>query len=318
MNPHNQPCDCHDDHCQHHDSEGIESSKFDQMFRLYDLHLHDEIQQAEAHALLQSHRQENDIREVKSFLFSCLELTSLLVTDTEESILRMTEKVNRLSDLNPQLPHPAGICIYPRFVHLVSQSLEIDGMQLATVAGGFPSAQTFPEVKLAETALALHDGANEIDTVLPVGLFLSEDYDALADEISELKEACGEDATLKVILETGALRTATNVKKAALLAMYSGADFIKTSTGKIEPGATTDAAYTMCQAIRDYYNHTGRRVGIKIAGGIRTTAQAVDYYTIVKATLGSDWLTPALFRIGASSLANALLSDLSGSTVHYF
>ena len=318
MKPHDHHCDCHDDHSHHHDNEGVVASKFDQMFLLYNLHLHDEIVQAEVRALLDAHRQENDTPEVKSLLFSCLELTSLLVTDTEESILALTEKVNRLSDLNPLLPHPAGLCIYPRFVHLVSQSLEVDGMQLSTVTGGFPSAQTFPEVKLAETALALHDGATEIDTVLPVGLFLSEDYDSLADEIGELKEACGEETTLKVILETGALGTATNVKKAALLAMYSGADFIKTSTGKVEPGATPDAVYTMCQAIRDYFNQTGLRVGLKVAGGIRTVAQAVDYYTIVKEVLGETWLTPAWFRIGASSLANALLSDLSGNTVKYF
>lgn len=299
-------------------TEGENVSKFEQMFRLYNLHLHDEIVQMEARTLLERHRAENDSKEVKRLLLSCLELTSLTVTDTEESVLAMTEKVNRLSEENPQLPHMAGMCVYPRFVKLVSQSLEVDGMELSTVTGGFPSAQTFAEVKLAETALALHDGATEIDTVLPVGMFLSEDYEGLSDEMAELKEACGKEARLKVILETGALKTATNVKKAALLAMYSGADFIKTSTGKVSPGATTDAVYTMCRAIGEYYDKTGIKVGIKIAGGVRTAAQAVDYYTIVKETLGREWLDPTWLRIGASGLANNLLSEISGKSVEYF
>lgn len=307
----NQNCDCHHEHNEH-------LSKYDQMFEMYDLHLHDEIIQETAKNILATHLKENDNNEVKKFLFSCIELTSLKVTDSEDSVLELTENVNNFCDKNPGIPHPAGICIYPRFASVVSNSLEVDGIEIACVCGGFPSAQTFPEVKTIETALALKDGATEIDTVLPVGYFLKEDHETVSDEISEIKETCGEETSLKVILETGALQTATNIKKAALIAMYSGADFIKTSTGKIEPGASPAAAYIMCQAIKDYYNNTGRKVGLKVAGGIRTSEAALSYYTIVKETLGKDWLDPAWFRIGASSLANQILSDIEGKVIKIF
>ena len=208
--------------------------------------------------------------------------------------------------------------MYPRFTSIVSTSLEADNVQITSVCGGFPSSQTFPEVKTIETALALKDGATEIDVVMPVGYFLSGDYEQVSDEISELKATCGEETTLKVILETGALGTAVNIKKAALMAMYSDADFIKTSTGKVEPGATPAAVYVMCKAIKEYYEETGRKVGIKIAGGVKTTADAIKYYTLVKELLGEEWLDPNWFRIGASKLANHLLSDIKGETVNYF
>jgi deoxyribose-phosphate aldolase len=306
----------HDAHDHEHVSEY--ESKYQQMFKKYDLHLHDELVQEDVKQLLADHKAENNTREVKRFLFSCIELTSLRVTDSEDSVLKLVEKVNRFTDANPDFPHLASICVYPRFASVVSNSLEADGVEITAVTGGFPSSQTFAEVKTVETALALKDGATEIDCVMPVGYFLAEDYETVSDEIAELKETCGEETTLKVILETGALQTAANVKKAALMAMYSGADFIKTSTGKIEPGATPAAALVMCRAIKEYYQKTGTKIGIKVAGGIRTTEQALDYYTIVKETLGADWLMPQWFRIGASSLANNLLSDIMGKAVKAF
>jgi len=305
-----------DEHCHHDENETI--SKYQQVFNQYGLDLHDEIVQEETKKLISRHFEENNTREIKKTIFGLIELTSLKATDNEDSILRLVEKVNRFSNENPEFPNIAGICVYPRFVEIVSNSLEADKVELVTVTGGFPASLTFPEVKTIETALALKDGATEIDTVLPVGLILNEDYEQASDEIQETKEICGEEHLLKVILETGALQTAVNIKKSALLAIYSGADFIKTSTGKIEPGSTPFAVYTMCKTIKEYYEKTGTKIGIKVAGGIKTPKQAVEYYTIVKEILGEDWLTPSLFRIGASSLANNLLSDITGEMVKFF
>lgn len=307
---------CHHDHC-HHDEEEI-SSKYQQVFNMYDLHLHDEIVQEETKNLIARHFEENNNSDVKKKIFSFVELTSLKVTDNEDTILKLVEKVNRFTNENPDFPHLAGICVYPRFVEIVANSLEADNVEISTATGGFPSSQTFPEVKTIETALAIKDGATEIDTVLPVGFFFNNDYEQICDEIQEIKEICGEDKCLKVILETGALQTAVNIKKAALMAIYSGADFIKTSTGKIEPSATPAAVYTMCKTIKEYYDKTGTKIGIKVAGGVKTATQAVEYYTIVKEILGDDWLQPSLFRFGASGLANNLLSEITGEKVSFF
>lgn len=304
----------HDGHIHNHTDERPKS-KYDQAFSLYDLHLHDELVQSEVKTLLANHLNENKTNDVLSYLFGRIEVTSLRVTDNEDSILRMVENINTFCNDNPAFPHPAGICVYPRFVQTVSQSLEVEGMEISTVCGGFPSSQTFPEIKTVETALALKDGATEIDTVMPVGYFLVGDYDTVFNEIDEIRLACGSDTALKVILETGALQTAVNIKKAAILAMYSGADYIKTSTGKIEPGATPMAVYTMCQAIKEYFEKTGIRIGIKVAGGVRTVEDAVGYYTIVKEILGHEWLDNDLFRIGASGLANNILSAIKGENV---
>ena len=185
------------------------------------------------------------------------------------------------------------------------------------MSGSFPSSQALIEVKVAETALAVKDGATEIDIVMPVGKFLSGDYESVCDDISEMKEACGA-APMKVILETGALKTASNIKKASILAMYSGADYIKTSTGKMEPAATPEAAYVMCQAIKEYYEQTGIQIGFKPAGGINTVMDAIIYYTIVKEILGEKWLTNKWFRLGTSRLANMLLSELTGEETKFF
>lgn len=314
MTPHDH-CNCNHDQ---HNHEAQPQSKYAQAFSKFKLHLHDEVIQDEVKTLLAGHSAENNNVEVYKFLFSTIELTSLRVTDNEDSILSLVEKVNAFANENPTFPHPAAICVYPRFVNLVNNSLEVDNMEISTVCGGFPSSQTFPEMKTIETSLAIKDGATEIDIVLPVGFFLAEDYDTVYEEIDEIKLCCGTETSLKVILETGALQTAENVKKAAILAIYSGADYIKTSTGKIEPGATSMAVYTMCETIKEYYDLTGTRIGLKIAGGVRTTEDAVNYYTIVKEVLGEEWLDNRLFRIGASGLANNLLSSIVGEKVKAF
>lgn len=211
----------------------------------------------------------------------------------------------------------AGICVYPNFAQVVRTVLDVSRVDVVCVSGGFPTSQTFIEAKIAETALAIDGGADEIDIVLNLGNFLDGDYEEVCDEIAEQKAACG-DALLKVILETGALRTAANIKAASVLSLFSGADFLKTSTGKGYPGASLEAAYVMCQCIKEYYEQTGRRVGFKCAGGVATTDDAVKYYTIVKEVLGEEWLSNEYFRIGASRLANNLLSDILGEETKFF
>ena len=291
--------------------------KYAQVFAQYQTDLKDDEIQKAVHNLLVKHAAENNTIEVKKFLFKSVELTSLKTTDSEDSILRMVEKVNAFGTNYPKLGHVATVCVYPCFASICHDSLEVDEVQIACVSGSFPSSQTFPEVKIAETALALRDGATEIDMVLPVGKFLVEDYEGAADEIAEMKEVCGE-RPLKVILETGCLKSASNIKKASLLAMYAGADYIKTSTGKLEPAATPEAAYVMCQAIKEYYDKTGIQIGFKPAGGMKTVEDAITYYTIVKEVLGEKWLTNKWLRLGTSSLANKLLAEIEGTEVKYF
>ena len=230
---------------------------------------------------------------------------------------RFTEAVNEFEEQYPELPNVAAICVYPNFAQVVRAVLGVSSVDIACVAGGFPSSQTFEEVKIAETALAVEGGADEIDIVLNLGYFLDGDYEGVCDEISELKEAT-RDGRLKVILETGALKTAANIKKASILSMYSGADFLKTSTGKGYPGASLDAAYVMMQCIKEYHEQTGIKIGFKAAGGVSDTKTAVQYYTLAKEILGEEWLTNEYFRIGASRLANRLLGDILGHEVKHF
>ena len=260
--------------------------------------------------LIEEHLVENNTREVKKFLYHCIDLTTLSSTDNEPSVMQLTQTVNDFVDQHPDLDNVAAICVYPNMAEIVNDTLEADGVKIACVAGGFPSSQTFAEVKVAEAAIALHTGADEIDIVLPVGKFRCGDYEGLCDEIGELKDVCGEHI-LKVILETGLLGNASDIKKAAILAMYSGADFIKTSTGKEGTGATPEAAFVMCHAIKEYFLETGRKVGFKAAGGIRTVHDALVYYTLVKEILGKEWLSNELFRIGASRLASLLLEEIT-------
>jgi deoxyribose-phosphate aldolase len=301
----------------HHHHDGAEMSKYDEALSKYNTKIEDKDVKEAIKKIIVEKVHENDNIEVKKFLMGSVELTSLHTTDSEESILAMTERVNEFDNTYPDLPHVATICVYPCFAKIVSESLEVDGVEIACVSGSFPSSQALIEVKVAETALALKDGATEIDIVMPVGKFLSGDYEGTADEISELKEVCGEHK-MKVILETGCLKTAENIKKASIIAMYAGADYIKTSTGKLEPAATPEAAYVMCQAIKEYYKKTGIQVGFKPAGGLNTVMDALIYYTIVKEVLGEKWLTNKLFRLGTSRLANLLLSEVTGEETKFF
>ncbi len=255
--------------------------------------------------------------EVYAYLFSSIDLTTLSTEDSDRSVAAFTERVNAFDNEYPQYKNVAAICVYSNFAEVVKTHLDVQDVDIAVVAGGFPSSQTFQAVKVADVALAREGGADEVDIVMNVGQFLDEDYETLCDEIVELKHTA-RGAKLKVILETGALRTPENIRRASVLAMYSDADFIKTSTGKIYPGASLEAAWVMCQSIRQYYQKTGRKVGFKAAGGIRTAEEALQYYAIVKEVLGDEWLNRDLFRIGASSLANALLSVMTGEEVKFF
>lgn len=292
-------------------------SKYEASLAKYDTTLNDNLISRKVEELIRNKVSENNTLEVKKFLFGCIDLTSLNTTDYDGSIIEFTEKVNRFDNEFPDLPNVAAICVYPCFAQTVRSVLEVESVKIACVSAGFPSSQTFTEVKIAETALALSEGADEIDIVMSVGNFLSGSYQEMCEEIQEIKDLCKE-RHLKVILETGALRNATDIKKASLLSMYSGADFIKTSTGKLQPAATPEAAYVMCQSIKEYHELTGYKTGFKPAGGMNTVHDALVYYTIVKEILGREWLTSELFRLGTSRLANLLLEEITGNERKYF
>lgn len=260
----------------------------------------------------------NHTPEVYKLCYSAVDLTTLSCTDSVESVTEFAGKAVKFYQQFPHLPNVASICIYPPFVETVGLAVDDTPMRITSVAGGFPSSQTFLEVKMLETAMAVENGADEIDIVINVGKMLEGHYDEVANEVEVLRGEAGEDVVLKVILETGALKTPELIRRAALLAMFAGADFVKTSTGKIDVAATPEAAVVMCRAIRDYYDKTGRMVGFKPAGGVRSAADAVLYYTVVREILGERWLTPQFFRIGASSVANALLSAIVGEPVKYY
>ncbi len=292
-------------------------SKIEEVLDKYNVDIDDATVQEEVKRIIAEKVPENDTLEVKKFLMGSVELTSLNTQDSDKSIMAFTEKVNQFDEAYPTLPHVATICVYPCFASVVSNTLEVDGVEIACVSGSFPSSQALIEVKVAETALAVKDGATEIDIVMPVGKFLCGDYEGVCDDISEMKNACG-DKAMKVILETGLLKTAKNIKIASILSMYSGGDYIKTSTGKLSPAATPEAAYVMCQAIKEYYDETGIQIGFKPAGGLNTVTDALIYYTIVKEILGEKWLTNKWFRLGTSRLANLLLSEVTGEEVKFF
>ena len=298
-------------------TQNNDKSKYEKALELYETNLKDAEVQAAVKRIIEEKVPQNDTLNVKKFLFGSIELTTLSTMDTEEKVLHMVEKVDRFDREYPDIPHVAAVCVYPVFTELVSKSLEVDGVEITNVCGNFPSSQARMEVKVAETQLAVADGATEIDIVLPVGKFLSGDYEGVCDDISEMKQACGA-APMKVILETGDLETASNIKKAALLSMYAGADYIKTSTGKEKVSATPEAAYVMCQAIKAYHEKTGIQIGFKPAGGINTVMDAVIYYTIVQQVLGEQWLTNKWFRMGTSRLTNLLLSEILGKETKFF
>ncbi len=277
----------------------------------------DAVVAADVEKIISEHLNENMNRDVYRFLFNTIDLTTLNSTDSPESVTKFVERVNAFDEEHPELKNVAAVCVYPNFAQVVRTVLDVSDVEIACVSGAFPTAQSFIETKIAETALAVDSGADEIDIVLNLGNFFDGDYEEVCDEISEQKHTC-RDSRLKVILETGALRTAENIRAASVLSMYSGADFIKTSTGKGYPGASLEAAYVMMKCIKEYFDQTGNMVGFKAAGGISTTEEAVKYYTLAKEILGEQWLTNEYFRIGASRLTNNLLGDILGEPVKFF
>ena len=268
-------------------------------------------------AALREAAAENHNADVYRFCYSAIDLTTLSCNDSTASVSAFAERCMEFYTAYPHIPNVASICIYPSFVETVGLVVDGSPMRITAVAGGFPSSQTFLEVKMLEAAMAIENGADEIDIVLNAGKMLTGAYDEAANEVEVLRaeSAC---TVLKVILETGALKTPELIRKASLLSMFAGADFIKTSTGKIDVAATPEAAVVMCHAIRDYHERTGRRVGFKAAGGVRSAEDAALYYTIVERILGREWLTVDLFRIGASSAANNLLSAIEGREVKFY
>lgn len=260
-------------------------------------------------SILDKEFEHNNNLEGKKFLHSTIDLTTLMGADTETKVAALTEQVNGYDGLDETVANVAAICVYPNFVTTVRETLTDPSVKIACVSGAFPASQSFIEVKIAETALAVAAGADEIDIVLNIGKFLEGDYEECSNEISEQKDAC-RGALLKVILESGALQKSELIRKAAILALYSGADFLKTSTGKEYPGASLNAAYVMCQVLKEYHQKHGVRKGIKFSGGIRTAEDAIKYYTLVKHILGEEWLKPELFRIGASSLVESLQQEI--------
>lgn len=256
--------------------------------------------------------------DVYKLCYSTIDLTTLSCNDSERSVSEFVRKAVEFGAHFPEIPNVASICVYPSFVETVGVGLGSSNIAITSVAGGFPASQTFLEVKMLEVAMAAENGADEIDVVINVGEMLEGDYDRMANTLEVLRDELGEDVVLKVIIESGALKTPELIYKASMLAMFAGADFVKTSTGKIDVAATPEAAVVMCTAIRDYYARTGKKVGFKAAGGVRTAEEAAYFYTIVEEILGEEWLTPELFRIGASSLANNLIGAIEGKTVKYF
>lgn len=285
-----------------------EVDKYTDTLKKYNTDLNDKEISEKVNEIINKKFSQNNNKEVYKRIYSCIDLTSLNATDTREDIWKLTERINDFEG-STDFENVAAICVYPNFVETVKEALTAD-IKITSVAGGFPSSQTFQEVKIAETALAVANGADEIDIVFNLGYFFDENYEELAEEIDEIKHTC-RDAKLKVILETGALKSASNIMKASLLSLYSGADFIKTSTGKGYEGATLEAAYVMCNTIKEYTSKTGRKAGFKASGGISTTEDAVKYYTIVKEVLGDDYLNNEFFRIGTSRLADNLLNDIA-------
>lgn len=291
--------------------------KFNELFEHYNWQCSDEQVKAEVKALLDKHFEENNTPEVWKQCLHQIDLTTLNGNDTVAKVRDMACKVNDFGKHFPNIPNVAAICVYPAMVEHVKAALT-KPVGIAAVSAGFPASQTFIEVKVAETLLAVQAGATEIDVVISIGKFLEGRYEEVYDELCELRAACKEPVHLKVILETGDLATSENIYKASLLAMQAGADFIKTSTGKVAVNATPEATYVMCRAIKDWYENTGVKVSYKPAGGVSTTEEAVQHYTIVKEILGEAWLNNSNFRFGASRLANNLLTSICGVETKYF
>ena len=275
-------------------------------------------QVAEQVAAARAAQSKNENVDVYKFCLSAVDLTTLTCNDSVESVTDFAKRTVTFNEQYPEIPNVASICVYPSFVETVGVAVDGTAMRITSVAGGFPASQTFLEVKMLEVAMAVENGADEVDIVLNVGKVLTGAYDEAANEVEMIRSEMDEDIVLKVILETGALKTPELIHKASIISMAAGADFIKTSTGKIDVAATPEAAVVMCQAIKAYYDKTGRKVGFKAAGGVKTPQDAALYYTIVEQILGQEWLTTDLFRIGASSAANNLLSAIVGEKVAHF
>ncbi|QZT36023.1 deoxyribose-phosphate aldolase [Halosquirtibacter xylanolyticus] len=284
--------------------------EFDRKFSIVDV-------RSEIKNILETKRSECDTLDFYKLALSCIDLTTLNSTDTQEKGLLFTQKVNEFSSAFPELSNVAAICVYPKLVRTVRETLNVDNINLAAVSGCFPSSMTFIEVKCKETEMTVEAGANEIDIVIPIGDMISGDYASVFEEVKAQKKSCG-NAHLKVILESGILEDPNLIWKASLLSMYAGADFIKTSTGKMDPAATIEASYVMSQAIAYYYQETGVKVGFKPAGGIAETHEAIDFITVVRDILGDEWMNSSLFRFGASRLANNLLSSIKGEEIKFF
>lgn len=277
-----------------------------------------EAQVAEEVAQLKVAAKANENIDVYKFCYSTIDLTTLSCNDSVESVTKFANRTMEFYEAYPEIPNVASICVYPSFVETVGLAVDGSPMRITSVAGGFPASQTFLEVKMLEVAMAVENGADEVDIVLNVGKMLTGEYDEAANEVEVLRKEAGEETVLKVIIESGALKTPDLIRKASLLSMFAGTDFVKTSTGKIDVAATPEAAVVMCHAIKDYYEKTGRKVGFKAAGGVRTAEDAALYYTIVKEILGEEWITTDLFRIGASSAANNIISSIVGEQVKFF
>ena len=275
-------------------------------------------QVAEVVAQAKTAAAKNENVEVYKFCLSAIDLTTLTCNDSVESVTAFAQKTVTFNEAYPEIPNVASICVYPAFVETVGLAVDGTPMRITSVGGGFPASQTFLEVKMLEVAMAVENGADEVDIVLNVGKMLTGAYDEAAAEVETIRSEMDSDVILKVIIESGALKTPELIRKASLISMAAGADFVKTSTGKIDVAATPEAAVVMCQAIKDFYEKTGTKVGFKAAGGVKTPQDAALYYTIVEQILGEEWLTTDLFRIGASSAANNLLSAIVGKTVAHF
>ena len=294
----------------HQESDFFPSQdKFTEAFSKFTFDLSMEEVSAKVQECIDKHYRELDTKENVNLIHSMIDLTSLTSEDNEDKIYHLTQQVNQLDDEHPDITPVASICVYPNYASVIKEHLTVEKCHITCVAGGFPSSQTFPEIKVAEIALAVHDGAEEIDIVLPVGPFLAGDYETVCDQLQEQRQAA-KDVILKVILETGALQTPEHIVRASILSLFCDADFIKTSTGKGYPGATPEAIYIMASVVRQYYDLYDIKRGIKAAGGVRTTEEALKYLCILKEVLGDEWLTPELFRFGATSLEADTLKHL--------
>ena len=277
-----------------------------------------EAQVAEKVAAIKQAAHRNEHADVYKFCLSAVDLTTLTCNDSVASVTDFAKRTVTFAEKYPDIPNVASICVYPAFVETVGLAVDGTPMRITSVGGGFPASQTFLEVKMLEVAMAVENGADEVDIVLNVGKMLQGCYDEAAAEVEVIRSEMDADVVLKVIIESGALKTPDLIRKASLVSMAAGADFVKTSTGKIDVAATPEAAVVMCQAIKDFYEKTGRKVGFKAAGGVKTPEDAALYYTIVEEVLGQEWLTPELFRIGASSAANNLISAIEDKDIKYF